>query len=146
MLGKVSLKSFPVLCPWPLLLDSAPVHMALSRGEDTPVDYDVETRSQVQDADERTAATHVQAQEESTTRNGDNKKEQSKEGRGCGENKDGALPCFYCYKAGLGAGCRRAFWKKEILSRMDVLGGNVLCSKWDIIKRQRSNFETICLP
>ena len=138
MLGKVSLKSFPALCPWPLLIDPAPVHMALSWGEDTTVDSDEETRSQVQGADERTAAT--------PTGNGDDKKEQSEEGRGCDENEDGALPCFYCHKAGLGAGCRRAFWKEGILSRLDVLGGNVLCSKWDLIMRQKSKFEAICLP
>ena len=145
MLGKVSIKYFPALCPWPLLIDSTPGHIASSWGEDTQVGSDEETRSQVQDADEQTAATRVQAQEEGMTGNGD-KDGQSEEESSCGENEDEALSCFFCHKAGLGAGCRRVFWKRGILSRIEVWSGDVLCSRWDTGMRRKTKFEVVCLP
>ena len=61
----------PCASPVAILIDSTLVHIASSRGEDTQVSSDEETRSQVQDGDERTAATRVQAQEEDMTGNGD---------------------------------------------------------------------------
>jgi len=147
MLGKVSIKSFPVLCPWPLLIDSTFVRIASFRGEDTTVHSDEGARSQVQDGDEQTA-TSVQAQEEEdTTGNGD-EGTQIEEKSGCGENEDEALSCFYCHKAGLGAGCRKVFWKQGNSSRMEVLSGDVKCSRWDRVIRRKfeSKFEVICLP
>jgi len=146
MLGKVSIKSFPELCPWPLLIDSTFVHITSSRGGDVTVDSDEETRLQAQDGDERTAATRVQAQEEEdTTGNGDEEKQSEKES-GCGENEDGTLPCLHCHKAGLRAGCRRVFWKQAILPRMEVSSGDVKCSRWDTEIGDESRFEVICLP
>ena len=145
MLGKVSIKWFPALCPWPLLIDSTLVHIASSRGKDTLVGSDEETRSQVQDGDEQTVATHVQAQEGDMTGNGDIDG-QSEEESDCGESEDEALPCFFCHKAGLGAGCRRVFWKRGILSRLEAWSGDVLCSRWDTGKQRKTKFEVICLP
>ena len=142
MLGKVSIKLFPALSPWPLLMDSTFVHIASSRGEGTPVESDEEIRSQGQDGDERTAATRVRTQEEDITGNGDKNEEES----GCGEMEDEALSCFFCHKAGLGAGCRRIFWKQGILSRMEASSGDVWCSRWDTVMQPKSKFEVICLP
>jgi len=145
MLGKVSIKSFPVLFPRPSLIDSTFVRLESSRGEDTTVDSNEETRSQVQYGNERTAATGVQAQEENATRSG-NEENKSEEESGCGENEDEALSCFNCHKAGLGAGCHRAFWKQDVLSRIDLRSGDVLCPRWDPEDFGESRFEAICLP
>ena len=139
MLGKVSIKAFPALCPWPLS-DSTVVHIVSSQGKDTRVDSHEEKGSQVQDGDERTAARRVQAQEEDTTRNGD-KEKQYEEESGCGENGDETLPCFFCHKAGLGAGCCRVR-KRGVLSRMEVSSGDIRCSRWDYTR----TFEVISLP
>jgi len=145
MLGKVAIKSFPALSPRPLLIDSTFVRLESWRGEATTVDSDQETRSQVQDRNERTAATGVQAQEEeNTTGNGD--EENKSEGSGCGEHEDEVLSCFKCHKAGLGAGCHRVSWKQGALSRIDVWRGAVLCSRWATELWSESRFEAICLP
>jgi len=56
MLGKVSIKSFPALYPWPLLRYLTSMRIVSSLGEVTTVDSDEETRSQVQDEDEQIAA------------------------------------------------------------------------------------------
>jgi hypothetical protein len=79
MLGKVSFKSFPALFPWPLLIDSTLMLAESFQREDTTVDSDEdeETRSQVQDGDERTAKeTRVQAQEEEDTAGNSDKAKQ----------------------------------------------------------------------
>ena len=143
MLGKVSIKSFPALSPWPLI-DSTFVRIASSRGEGIQVNSDDETRSQVQDWDEWTAATRVQAQDEDIIGNG-NKERQNEEKSGCGENEDGDSSCFFCHKAGLGAGCRRVHRKRGILSRMEVSSGDVRCPIWDVMRWER-RFEVICMP
>ena len=145
MLGKVSIKSFPALSPWPLLMDSTFVHIASSRGEGLQVDSDEETRSQVQDGDERTAATCVQTQEEDIIGGGDKERQNEEESR-CGEKQDEALSCSFCHKAGLGAGCRRLYWKQGILSRMEASSGDVWCSRWDEVMQRKTKFEVICLP
>ena len=143
MLGKVSIKPFPALCPWPLRIDPTLVDIASARKEDTRVDYDEETTSQVQDGNERTAATRVQAQEVDMTGNGD-KERKGEEESGCSTNEDGALPCLFCRKAGLGAGCWGVRHKSAILHRkMEISSGVVLCSRWNGIA---NNFEVICLP
>ena len=140
MLGKVSNKPFPALCQWPPS-DPTCVHIAPSRGGGTRVDFDEEKRRQQQDGDQRTAATRVQAQEEDITGNGDKEKQNEQES-GCGGNEyDALILCFFCHKAGLGAGCCRVR-NLEILSRMEVSGGDVWCSRWDY----RMSFEVICLP
>ena len=143
MLGKVSIKPFPVLCQWPLI-NSTFVHMLLSRGEGTQVNFDEEKRWQEQDADERTAATRVQAQEEHITGNGDKEKQNEQES-GCGENEDEAPLCFFCHKAGLGAGCCRVR-KRGIFSRTEVSSGDVWCSRWDEVIRYGREFDVICMP
>ena len=140
MLGKVSIKPFPALCQWPLT-DSTFVRIALSRGGGTWVDSDEEKRWQKQD--ERTAATRVQAQEEDITGNGD-KEKQNVEESGCGENEHKAPSCFFCHKAGLGAGCCRVR-KRGILSRMEVSSGDVWCSRWDEVMRYGIEFDVICM-
>ena len=145
MLGKVSIKSFPVLSPWPLRIDLTLAHIESSRGEDTWVDYDEGTRSQVQNGEERTAATHVQAQEEDMTGSGENER-QSEEECGCSQNEVGALSCLFCHKAGLGAGCQGIFRKREDFSRMEVSSGIVLCSRWVIDPLRAREFEVVCLP
>ena len=144
MLGKVSTKSFPALGPWPLRIDPTLVHRASSRGEDTQVGSDDETRSQVQDGHERTAATCVQVQEKDMTGNGD-KKRQSEEESGCSKNEDGALSCLFCHRAGLGVGCHGVFGEREIFS-MAVSSSAVLCSRWDTGMRRNTKFEVVCLP
>ena len=141
MLGKASVKTFPALRPWPLLVDSTLVHIASSRGEDAQVDYDAETRSRVQAGDEQMAATHVQAQEEGVTRNGAQER-QSERGSSCGKREDEALSCFFCHKAGLGSGCGRTFQKRQIVSWKGVSIRDVLCSRWDYTP----DFEVICSP
>ena len=105
MLGKVSIKSFPALFPWPLI-SSTFAHIASYLREGTQFNPDEDTRSQAQDGDERTAATRVQAQEEDITGNGDKERQNEEEsGCGCGENESEVLSCFFCHKAGLVAGC-----------------------------------------
>ena len=141
MLGKVSIKSFPALRPWPLI-DSTFVPIGSSPGKGTQVDSDEVTNSRVQDGDERTAATRVQAQEEDITGNSD-KGRQNEEEIGCGENDDEALSCFFCYKAGLGAGCCRV-WTRGIISKMKVMSSDIRCSRWDTVTRHETKFEVIC--
>ena len=145
MLGKVSIKSFPALCPWPLRIDLTLAHIESSQGEDIRVDYDEETRSQIHNGEERTAATRVQAQEEDMMGSGENKR-QSEEESGCSQNEDGALSCLFCHKAGLGAGCQGVFRKREDFSRMEVSSGVVLCLRWVIIPLRAREFEVVCLP
>ena len=143
MLGKVSIKSFPVLCPWPLI-DSTFVHIGSFPGIGTHVNSDEVTRSHVQDGDERTVATRVQAQENDIIGNG-GKERQNEEESGCGENEDKALSCFFCRKAGLGSGCCRVR-TRGISSRMKVSSGDIRCSRWDTVTRHETKFEVICMP
>ena len=143
MQGKVSIKSFPALHPWPLLIDPTSLRKVASLGEVTTVGSGEETRSQVQDGNERIAATGVQAQEQEDTTGNGNEENHSEEESGCSRNEDEAISCFYCHKAGLGAGCRRVTWKQGVSSRMEVSSGDVLCSRWDTCN---SNFEAICSP
>ena len=146
MRGTVSIKSFPALYPWPFPIYPFVVRTVSSLGEVTTEGSDEETRSQVQDGDERTAATRVQAQEEEdTTGNGD-EENKSEEGSACGDNEGEALSCFYCHKAGLGAGCRKVFWKQRISSVIEALNGDVKCSRWETGIWDKSRFEAICLP
>ena len=144
MLGKVSIKPFPALYPWPLL-DSTFVRIASSQGEDSQVDSDEETRSQAQDRDEHTAATHCQAQEEDITGNSDNER-QNEEESWYGESEDEALSCFFCHKAGLGADCCRVYGKRRFLSKTEVSIGDVQCSRWDTDVPFGTTFEVICIP
>ena len=145
MLGKVSTKAFPAPCPWPLLINPTLVHMTSSRGDDSQVSSDEETRPQVQDGGERTAATHIQAQEKAMTGSG-GKERQSEGESGCSKDEDRVLPCLFCHRAGLGAGCRQVFRKREIFSRMAVSSSVELCSRWDTGMRRNTEFEVICLP
>ena len=138
MLGKVSTKSFPAICPWPLI-DSTFVGVPPSLGEGTQVESDEETRSPVQDGDERTVATR---QEEDIT---GNREKQNENESGYGANEDEALSCFFCHKAGLGASCQRVR-KRGILSRMEVSSGDVRCSRWDGVLASWNKLEVICIP
>jgi len=145
MLGKVSTGSFAALRPWPLLTDSSLVHEVSSWQEDINGDPDEETRPQDQGEDEWLAAEPFQAQEADTKGNGEEVR-QPEEDSGSGESEGEALSCFLCHKAGLGAGCRRVFWKRGILSLIEVSSGDVKCSRWDTIMDSNSRFEAICLP
>jgi hypothetical protein len=146
MLGKISTEAFPALCPWPMLIDSGLEewkHGGFSMEEDA----DEETRPQVQE-DERSAAdVPVQAQEEDAMGKSEKEKQAEEE---CAseedEDEDEALPCFLCHKAGLGAGCRRVFWREGILSRLEVSSGDVRCSRWDKALESHSRLEAIPLP
>ena len=145
MLGKVSIKSFPALCPRPLPIDPTLVRVASSRGGDKQVSPDEGTRSQTQDGEKRTTATRIQAQEKPLTRNGD-KERQSEEESGRSKNEDGALSCLFCHRAGLGAGCRGVFRKRENFSRVAVSSSAVLCERWDTGMQRNTKFEVVCLP
>jgi len=137
MLGKVSTKSFPALFPWPCL--------SFSWEEVLKAYSDEQTRSQVQDGDEQTVVTHFQAQEEDATGNADKERE-PREYSGCDVSKGESLPCFFCYKAGLGKGCCRVFWTWSMESMIAVMNDDIRCSRWDTVIRGESRFEAICLP
>ena len=139
MLGKVSTKSFPALCPQPLPINSTLEHIEWSRGKNTKVGSVEETISQVQDR------VRGRVQGEDMTGNRD-KEKQSEEKNGYRKNEDGALSCFFCDKAGLGAGCGRVSRKRRNFSGMERSSGVVLCSRWDTEKLLQRKFEVICLP
>lgn len=145
MLGKVSTKSSALLRPWPLLIDSNLVHEVLCWQEDIKGDPDEEKRPQDRGEDERPVAEPFQAQEADAKGHGGEVR-QPGEDSGSDESEDEALSCFLCHKAGLGAGCRRVFWKRGILSLIEVSSGDVKCSRWDTIMDSNSRFEAICLP
>ena len=142
MLGKVLIKPFPALCPWPLI-DWTFERIAPSVGV-TWFDLELALGLQLQDGDERTAATRVQAQQEDITGNGD--KQKQNEESSCGENGDEALSCFPCHKAGLGAGCCRVYRKRGILSRMEGSMEDLRCSRWDSAIYGGIKFEVVCMP